>query len=383
MNKGEFSALSIAGLLVAHCAGMVDLVVLPVWIGALINKFGFSAQEAGGLVTGFLLGAVVASATIAPLFNRLPRRLVAGSGFIVSAVAFAICARGPGAVTLAALHVVAGVATGIGLSFVHGAFGRSKNPHRLYAISGIALGAFAAVVLGGLPVSVSAYGGQVVFLVIAAAMGVAGLAIYMAYPADARMTKQHPHHVGKFPPILWRAIFGICLMTFNNAMIFSFLDVIGRERGFADGQLAIVFVVMGFLNFLVIAPLAAVLEKRIRAENVMVAGPLAQLAIGGLITNATGFPVWAGAAVLYTGVLILTHTFAFGFLSKEDPSGRAVAGTPAMLMVGAAMGPFLGGVLGQAFGFEVLAIAAAVIGISASFTFLSLRRRTPVPALAE
>ena len=29
-------------LMVAHCAGMVDLVALPVWVGALIERYRFS-----------------------------------------------------------------------------------------------------------------------------------------------------------------------------------------------------------------------------------------------------------------------------------------------------------------------------------------------------
>ena len=50
-------------LMVTHCAGMVDLVALSVWVRALIRHFGFDAQQAGGLPTFFLLGAVLASVT--------------------------------------------------------------------------------------------------------------------------------------------------------------------------------------------------------------------------------------------------------------------------------------------------------------------------------
>ncbi len=31
-------------LMIAHCAGMVDLVALPVWVGALIEKYGFDSR---------------------------------------------------------------------------------------------------------------------------------------------------------------------------------------------------------------------------------------------------------------------------------------------------------------------------------------------------
>ena len=50
-------------------------------------------------------------------------------------------------------------------------------------------------------------------------------------------------------------------------------------------------------------------------------------------------------------MMIFTHTFAFGVLSKLDPTARALAGTPAMLMIGAAIGPILGGALVQGFGY--------------------------------
>ncbi len=42
-----------AALMVAHCAGMVDLVALPVWVGALIAYYRLDAQQAGALATFF------------------------------------------------------------------------------------------------------------------------------------------------------------------------------------------------------------------------------------------------------------------------------------------------------------------------------------------
>ena len=62
-------------LMVAHCAGMVDLVALPVWVGTLMGHYRFDPQQAGGLATLFLAAAVLASVTLAPLFGRLPRRV--------------------------------------------------------------------------------------------------------------------------------------------------------------------------------------------------------------------------------------------------------------------------------------------------------------------
>lgn len=37
-----------SALLVAHCAGIVDLVALPAWVGALIANYKLDPQQAGG-----------------------------------------------------------------------------------------------------------------------------------------------------------------------------------------------------------------------------------------------------------------------------------------------------------------------------------------------
>ena len=70
-----------AALMAGHCAGMVDLVALPVWVGTLISAYRFDPQQAGLMATLFLAGAVLASLLLAPRFNRLNGRLVATLGF--------------------------------------------------------------------------------------------------------------------------------------------------------------------------------------------------------------------------------------------------------------------------------------------------------------
>ena len=84
-----------AVLTLAHVAGMVDMVALPVWIGTLMQHYGFSPPQAGITVTVFLLGVVLASALCAPRFNRLPRRAATALGFALASVAFALASRQP------------------------------------------------------------------------------------------------------------------------------------------------------------------------------------------------------------------------------------------------------------------------------------------------
>ena len=53
-----------------------------------------------------------------------------------------------------------------------------------------------------------------------------------------------------------------------------------------------------------------------------------------------------------------------------------MAATPAMLMVGAAIGPILGGTLVKGFGYETLGIAAVLIGAVAVACFSRLPAAT-------
>ena len=73
--------------------------------------------------------------------------------------------------------------------------------------------------------------------------------------------------------------------------------------------------------------------------------------------------------------MIFTHTFAFGLLAKLDPTARTLAGTPAMLMIGAAGGPILGGVLVQGVGYRGLGAAAVLIASVAVFLFSRVHAR--------
>ena len=133
-----------AVLTLAHVAGMIDMVALPLWIGALMQHHGFSPPQAGITVTLFLLGVVLSSLFFAPRFNRLPRGWATAGGFALAAAAFAAASRLPVAPTslqpLLVLHALAGLGVGCALSFTHGSIGRSANPHRLFAVVNVEIG---------------------------------------------------------------------------------------------------------------------------------------------------------------------------------------------------------------------------------------------------
>jgi predicted MFS family arabinose efflux permease len=360
-------------LMVAHCAGMVDLVALSVWVGALIAHYGFDPQQAGGLPTLFLIGAVLASTCLAPRIQRLNGRAVAGAGFGISALAFWGAAGTTDYAQLAVLHGLAGMAAGAALSVTHGTIARSANPHRLFAIVGMALGVFAVFFLAGTPQLIAAKGGPVLFLAFAGVMATGAVASLLAFPsinasASQALPASKPAPLSR---VVWFGIVGISCMTLVQAMIFSFLEGVGLHRGFERDSINGVLIALGLVNLLP-AMLAALLQHRLPARKVLIVGPMVQLALAAAIMVSPVFGPYAFGAAFLAAVMIFTHTFAFGLLARLDDSGRALTGTPAMLMVGSAIGPFLGGTLVRSFGYEALALAAACLAAVAVLCFTRL-----------
>jgi predicted MFS family arabinose efflux permease len=89
--------------------------------------------------------------------------------------------------------------------------------------------------------------------------------------------------------------------------------------------------------------------------------------------SSPSFPVFMVPLLFFPFVMIFTHTFVFGKLAIADPTGRAVAATPAMIMTGSAVGPFLGGALVQTFGYAALGMTALAIGVLAMGLFFMAR----------
>ena len=358
MTRTE-SKLGRAGLIVGHCAGMVDLVALPVWVGTLIAQYHLTPQLAGGMVTLFLLGAVASSLVLAPLFVRLRPRLVAVLAFGLAGVAFFALSAVDDHAAMAALHLLGGAAAGAGLSVTHGTVGRSANPHRMFALINFSLCVFMIAFLAATPKIVASAGGPALFKVFAAIMFFAAAFSAFAFPQPDRPEVARSG-VGRVRREVWFGILGVSCMALIQAMIFSFVERIGMDRGFGLAAVTGVFIALGFVNLLP-ASLAAVLEKRLSGRSVTLWGPVAQAVIALIITLSSTFLPFAFATAVFASIVIFTHTFAFALLARLDGTGRVVAATPAMLMAGSAAGPILGGTLVQTFGYASLGVAAAVI----------------------
>ena len=385
MSIRRTSTLGHLALMTAHCAGMVDLIALPVWIGTLIQHHQLDPQQAGGLATLFLIGAVLSSIWISTRFDRLSARWVTASGYALSAACFGALTQPMGYVAMAALHAGAGLAAGLALSATHGTIARSTNPHLKFAMVGMALGVFAVLFMVVVPRWVADAGGDTLFAVFGGVMLVASLVCTVAFPApeqDAPAVGSAGVPSPKIPRTVWYGILGISAMALVQSMTFSFLERVGHDRGYSLSLITSVLVVLGMVNLLP-AAMAAILEKHSNARSVLLVGPVVQALLAAVIMGVPVFMAYAFAASVFAAVMIFTHTFAFGLMARLEPSGRAMAATPAMLMAGAAIGPVLGGTLVKTAGYASLGVAALCIGCVAVWCMSRLPGNKTAPLVQE
>lgn len=374
----------ILALMLAHCAGMVDLVALPVWVGTLVAYYKFDPQGAGGLPTVFLIGASIASVVIAPRLNSLSARSIAVSGFALAALLLFSCAATEVYGVLLSLHLLGGVAIGSALSVTHGTIGQSSNPHRLFGLSGLAVGILGIVFLGGAPGVIANIGGQALFLLLGSLMSLAALISLLFFPARKNVMAELARGGAPLSREIWFCIVGIALLCTAQSMTLAFYERLGVERGFSSDMVTLALVAYGVVAIFP-SPLAALLENKLSATTVICIGPLFQALFAMLATHTGNYWIYAGAGAMMAFTILFTHTFAFGLLARLDPTGRAVAGTPAMLMVGAAIGPFLGGTLVKFLGFQAIGLAACVLVALQVLLFNAIRvgvRRQQVPEAA-
>lgn len=371
-------------LCAAHCAGLVDLTALPLWVSALVQHYRFDSQQAGALVTLFLIGGVLASVAVAPWFHRLATgRWLALTGFSTAAVVFHLMADTSGFGAMALLHAVGGAAVGIALSMTHGTVARSANPHRLFAICGMAQGVFALVVMASVPAVMIKSGSWIVFEFFAIVSAVGAVAALAMFPPPNAVVGAPSSAQGgvvrrPIPRAVWGGVLGLCCMSLVQSMSFAFLERAGADRGFSAAQVAAVLVALGIVNLFPSA-IAALMERRIAARSVLIAGPIAQALLSATVFNATSYTPYALAGSLLVATILFSHVFGFGLLARLDVSGRVLAATPAMMMTGAAIGPVLGGTLIKSVGYPAVGIAACVVGGIAVACFACLPR-LPRPA---
>jgi predicted MFS family arabinose efflux permease len=236
-----------------------------------------------------------------------------------------------------------------------------------------------------MPAMVAKVDGSLFFNVVAVIFAIGAVTALVFFPASGAV--QQSADAPAKPKLglpVWFGLFGLVSMALVYSMTMSFVERVGVHREYGLVLVSTVLTVMAVTK-LFPAALAGLLENRVQVKHVLIGAPIVQALACTAIFAVPNVTVYAVAAPIFITTLLFAQVFAFGVISRLEPTGRATALSPSIMMVGSGVGPFLGGSLIKAFGYPSLAGAGCLVALCAIgfFSRLLVHRATAAKTVSS
>ena len=338
-------AMRLAAGAALYAAGALVVLISPVFVGAMAERFALDAAQIGLLAGGEATGGVVASLTSPYWLARVDQRSAAIAALIVMIAGAAAAAVTPTFEALLLVRLITSVAGG-GVAYAVGIawLSAAQSPDRAFAIGGGVQALAPALLLIVSPILLKAGGltalmGAVALLfacalIVTAATRHGACTVRISEGAQARVP------FGAATIALLVSAFALAAAT---QAYWAFADVLGSESGIPGATISNALALAAMAG-LPAAALAAWCAQRIGARASFRIGTAGfALALGQLafVAHPLGF-VAAAIAVFFFSVFLTP--FQFGALTRADAgSPRSAALAPAAQSVGVMVGPLVAG----------------------------------------
>lgn len=345
------------------CAGLVSaggallLNILPLLFGALSERYGFGENQLGSLAMAMNLGFGVLGLASLLWIRRISWRLISllSSALVVAAL---LCMLGdPSYETLLMVMALAGAGTGALYALAMTIFGDSAQPERAF---GFKLGMETipgAVLLMILPVAVApVWGYQGMLVTLAISMVLMGVVPLPWVPRRSQRVAEVSS--GPVAPaasqgsrlIVWLSLIASLVFLTGIMSVWAFLELMGKKTGLSSDTIGTVLAVGFIINagggF--IASSIGLKAGRFLPVAIITGAEVVGLAVLGQFSSLTTFVIGA-MCVLFSISFVLAYTF--GVMAEFDLSGKLVALGALCLSIGAAVGPAVGGLLIETYGY--------------------------------
>lgn len=376
-NIDKTSVYIAAGLISACGALMFN--ILPVFVGALSEEFGFSESQIGDVLAGFNVTFIIVAISAVFWIRSISWKIISVIGVVVSIAAFIAMAIFQSYIAIVAAIAMMGVGMGILYTLIMTILGDSQFPDRAF---GLKLGLETipgAICLVLIPTLIlPAYGFNGMVLSMAGVLGLLALSIFWL-PSQGQKnnstvkTKAKPDkftrsQLSALAPKgnLLAVLAVLSTFAFFTGVVSSwtFLDLLADTRGLPAQKvgevLAIGFVICGLGGFV-----AAIVGTRWGRAKPFVL--IILVALYGLY-QLSAFNTLAGYTVgtcLFLFSINFTLAYTFGLTAAVDNSGKLVVLSAAVLPLGAIVGSLASGRVIEAYGYNgMLLFSGITIGVS-------------------
>lgn len=316
--------------------GMQVFIIQPGLVSVLIAG-GAGESIVGYAASAEIFGIALSTIAAASIGTRLSWKWLAGLALALMAGAnFASAFQASGEAFLV-LRLLAGLGAGIVISLGYAMVGMAPDPDRSFGHLIIAVLAYGALGIFGLPAAAAMLGTSGIFSLLAL-MAAAGLALLglVVQPASAAGPAERRAGVRASPNLLLAAVF---LFFLGQGVVWAFLSLIGERMGIAPQAVA---------NGLTIAQLAGILGafaasvgRRIGHRLLIAVGTIGcvvPLAVMTTRLDAVGYGI--GISIFNAAANLMTPLLV-AIVAGIDSGGRLVQRAAALQMLGLAVGPAL------------------------------------------
>ena len=333
------SPTAIAATIVVIVAGGGVFLILPMFVGALVDTAGFNVAHAGVVASLDLAGIFLASIGALFWIRRADWRRVALASLALMVAGNLACLWIDDFVQLAVLRGALGLAAGnlmaIGMAHLAGV----GNPARAFALAIAAQVAFSTAALWLLPGAVQSWGLPGLFGLLTL-LSTAGLlaATRLVRGGEDPTLEQHKKVSGAGPVFL--ALAANAVFFIAQSSVWAYLERIGTGAGLDPGTVGQTLALS--VTLAVIGPIAATLVAdrygRALPLAIVVLGQLialsmlrAPMSAGGFLVAATGFQIFWNFAIPYLVACVAALDRARRYIVLVTPFQAAgIAAGPAL-----------------------------------------------------
>lgn len=367
--------------------GMLPVNLLPILVGSWIKHLGASPAGAGAIGALELGAMALAAMLLSVRIHAISRRRIAVCAGLLVLSAHLASIQVTDLRWLLLLRGLAGLGEGALLGTVAATISGSRDPERLYAWVAIA-GSFIAVAMWlVVPVVVARAGaagafGAMAFLTALCVPFYAGLPSHIgagiagSQPAPVPVSTPSPKPSPTPTPMpvpapgsarsrsgLMLAVAGI-LVAAGQSAVWSFSERIAAALGISSGMIGWIFgaaTLAGTLG----AFMAAVIGADRGRRGPLLSGYLGILLAIGLVTSALSSVAFIAGQIVFSFFYFFVSPYVMGLAADLDRSGRVASALSGALLIGAGLGPLLGGLLVQAHSYAMLGgIGAGLVVVS-------------------
>jgi MFS family permease len=341
------SPLSLTAAMMMCVIGPALVMVEPVWVEGLVQHGGYSIAVAQSINAAELSGILLATIIMALVAPRLNWRMVFGCSLLLVVTGNLASLAVVEPTTMMGVRFIIGIASGAIVSLSFMVVGLTANRDRNYGYLMVWVLVYAAIANPIMPMLYS-IGGINSALLFLAGFTACGLPFVKYLPVSGEEHHDTAEDAVNLPIFLKVMALAAVLSFFVGiGLIWAFLSLIGTSAGVSEQAVASS---IGFSQLFGIAggATAVVLAARYGRVKPITLGIVGCFLSILFLFGAIPVVIFTAAACLFLYSWNVVHAYLYAAMASFDPTGRVVAYTVPMQMLGFALGPVLGaGLIGE------------------------------------